>query len=155
MLRFVIGFILMLERDRKRWGISTSRMAWLLGMTVREYRELEAGERVPDFDTCDRIDRLFGWPRSFVPHRAVRPTEMTDELRSLLEELDPGARAALRQALIRGQADRDAIASRLLRYGDEIGGDWADIVDLLTLHSDVSRSAVRLLGEIDAAEPCE
>jgi hypothetical protein len=41
-------------------------------MTVREYRELEAGERAPDFDTCDRIDRIFGWPGSFVPHRAVR-----------------------------------------------------------------------------------
>jgi hypothetical protein len=39
-------------------------MAWYLGMTVREYRELEAGDRLPDFDTVDRIDRLFGWPRS-------------------------------------------------------------------------------------------
>jgi hypothetical protein len=35
-------------------------------LTVRQYRELERGERLPDFETCDRIDRLFGWPRSFV-----------------------------------------------------------------------------------------
>jgi hypothetical protein len=40
---------------------------------------------------------------------------MTDELRSLLETLSPNARASLRQALIRGQADGDVIAAKLLR----------------------------------------
>lgn len=86
-------------------------------MTVREYRELEAGEQAPDFDTCDRIDRLeLATLLRPTPGSPVRePTDMTDELRSLLEELDPGARAALRQVLIRDQADRDTIASRLLR----------------------------------------
>jgi hypothetical protein len=28
----------------------------------RKYRELEAGERLPSFDTHDRICKLFGWP---------------------------------------------------------------------------------------------
>jgi hypothetical protein len=35
--------------------------------------------------------------------------------------------------LSRDQADRDAIASRLMRYRDQIGQDWADIIDLLTM----------------------
>jgi hypothetical protein len=38
------------------------------------------------------------------------------ELRALLATLDPRARDDLRRVLIRDQADRDAIASRLLRY---------------------------------------
>jgi hypothetical protein len=36
--------------------------------------------------------------------------------------------ASLRRVLIRNQADRDAIASSLLRYRDELGDDWADIM---------------------------
>ena len=40
------------------------------------------------------------------------------DLRSLLETLDPEARDTLRDALIRDQADRDAIASDLFRYRD-------------------------------------
>jgi hypothetical protein len=39
-----------------------------------------------------------------------------DGLRTLLETLDPRARDDLRRVLIRDQADRDAIASQLLRY---------------------------------------
>ena len=59
---------------------------------------------------------------------------MTDsDLRSLLEMLDPKARAGLRRVLIHVQPDRDAIASDLLRYRDERGDDWADIIDMLTL----------------------
>jgi hypothetical protein len=41
----VIGFTSMPKRDRKRWGIRECRTAWMLGMSVREYRELEAGEQ--------------------------------------------------------------------------------------------------------------
>jgi hypothetical protein len=52
--------------------------------------------------------------------------------------------------LIHDQADRDAIASELLRYRDEGGDDWADIIDLLTMHPDARRSVIRLLGEIEA-----
>jgi hypothetical protein len=54
---------------------------------------------------------------------------MTEDLRYLLETLDPKARADLRRVLIRDQADRDAIASRLMRYRDQNGQDWANIID--------------------------
>jgi len=40
---------------------------------------------------------------------------MDDDLRALLETLDPKARDDLRRVLIRDQADRDAISSRLMR----------------------------------------
>jgi DNA-binding XRE family transcriptional regulator len=40
--------------------------AWRLGVSVREYRELEAGERSPTFATWNRICRMFSWPRTFV-----------------------------------------------------------------------------------------
>jgi hypothetical protein len=71
-------------------------------------------------------------------------------LRAILETLDPNARDALRRVLIHDQADRDAIASQLLRYGDERGDDWADIVDMLTMYPEARRKVARLLGEIDA-----
>jgi hypothetical protein len=44
---------------------------------------------------------------------------MPEELRSLLPTFDPKARDDLRRVLIRYDADRDAIASRLMRYPDE------------------------------------
>ena len=78
---------------------------------------------------------------------------MTNEgdLRWLLEMLDPKARDDLRGVLIHDQADRDAIASQLLRYRDGRGDDWADIIDMLTLDPAVRRKAARLLAHIDAA----
>lgn len=54
------------------------------------------------------------------------------DLPAALETLDPMARDDLRNVLIRDQASRDAISSRLLRYRDQNGQDWADIIDLLT-----------------------
>jgi hypothetical protein len=74
-----------------------------------------------------------------------------DHLRSLLETLDPRARDALRRVLIHDQDDRDAIASQLLRYRDERGDDWADIIDMLTMHPEERRRVARLLGEIEAS----
>ena len=56
------AFPAMMERDRKREGLRVCRAAWLLGVSVREYRELEAGERAPDSATRERLCRLFGWP---------------------------------------------------------------------------------------------
>jgi hypothetical protein len=53
--------------------------------------------------------------------------------------LDPKARDDLRRALIRDQAGRDAIASRLMRYRDQNGQDWADITDLLMMWPDARR----------------
>jgi hypothetical protein len=74
-----------------------------------------------------------------------------DHLRSLVETLDPNARDTLRRALIRDLADRDAIASQLLRYRDGRGDDRADIVDMLTMDPEARRKVVRMLGEIQAA----
>ena len=72
------------------------------------------------------------------------------DLRSLLETLDPKARDDLRRVLILNRADRDSIASHLLRYGDGHGDHWADIIDMLTMHPEEGRWVARLLGEIDA-----
>ena len=79
--------------------------------------------------------------------------EMSDpNLRAVLEMLDPKARDALRRVLVHDQADRDAISSQLLRYGDERGEDWADIIDMLTMHPETRREVARLLGEIEARD---
>jgi len=52
---------------------------------------------------------------------------VSDEvLRGLLGTLSPLAREHLRTVLVRDQADRDAIASSLLRYRDERGTPWAN-----------------------------
>ena len=54
----------MLCRDRERWGFASAKLR--LGVSVREYRQLEAGERWPDSVTWDRICTLYGWPQTFV-----------------------------------------------------------------------------------------
>ncbi|MDP9330315.1 MAG: helix-turn-helix domain-containing protein [Actinomycetota bacterium] len=56
----------MLHRDHERCRHSVGQAAWRLGVTRNEYRELEAGTRWPNFDTYDRICKLFGWPQTFV-----------------------------------------------------------------------------------------
>jgi len=38
----------------------------------------------------------------------------------------------------------------LMRYRDQNGHDWADIIDFLTMWPDARRQVVRLLGEIEA-----
>jgi hypothetical protein len=58
------------------------------------------------------------------------------DLRDLLFTLDPKARDDLRRVLIRDQADRGAISSRLMRYRDQNGQEWADIIDFLTMYPD-------------------
>ena len=55
----------MLEDDRKRAGWSVGQAAWALGVNVREYREIEAGARLPSFEMWDRICKTFGWPQTF------------------------------------------------------------------------------------------
>ena len=52
------------------------------------------------------------------------------DLRNLLSTLDPKARDDLRRVLIRDHPDRDAIAMQLMRYRDENGQRWADVIDL-------------------------
>jgi predicted transcriptional regulator len=56
----------LLARDRQRLGLRIARAAWILGVSVHELRELEAGKRWPDFDRYDRICEVFGWPQAFV-----------------------------------------------------------------------------------------
>ena len=41
----VAMFRKMLEEDRRRAGWSVGQAAWRLGITVREYRQIEAGVR--------------------------------------------------------------------------------------------------------------
>ena len=67
----VAAFPKMLEHDRKQAGWSVGQAAWRLGVSVREYRELEAGARSPSFGTWDRICKLYGWPQTFAS--AARP----------------------------------------------------------------------------------
>jgi DNA-binding XRE family transcriptional regulator len=59
-------FTEMLKRDRERSGFSIGQAAWRLGVSSQEYREIEAGEGLPNWETYDRICKLFGWPQSFV-----------------------------------------------------------------------------------------
>jgi DNA-binding XRE family transcriptional regulator len=56
------AFRMMPEEDRKRAGWSVGQAAWRLGVSIREYRELETGDRWPNWETWDRICKLFGWP---------------------------------------------------------------------------------------------
>jgi len=37
-----------------------------------------------------------------------------------------------------------------MRYRDQSGQGWADIIDLLTMWPDARRRVARLLGEVDA-----
>ena len=55
----------MMQRSRKREGLKVCRAAWLLGLSVREYREIEAGDRTPSLSTYERISELFEWPQTF------------------------------------------------------------------------------------------
>jgi hypothetical protein len=41
------AYATMMERDRKREGLRVCRAAWLIGVNVREYREIVAGDRMP------------------------------------------------------------------------------------------------------------
>jgi Helix-turn-helix domain len=56
----------MMRHDRKRELLRVCRAAWLVGVSLREYRYFEAGERVPDVETWNRICKLYAWPQTFV-----------------------------------------------------------------------------------------
>ena len=51
----------MLEHDRKRAGWSVARASWELGVTIREYRALEAGRSLAEL-------------RRWISHDALRST---------------------------------------------------------------------------------
>jgi predicted transcriptional regulator len=56
----------MLERDRVRLGLRVGQVAWRLGISVREYRELVEGEAWPSYEVWERIEEFSGWPQTFV-----------------------------------------------------------------------------------------
>jgi hypothetical protein len=60
----------MMRRDRERLGLRECRAAWLIGVTVREYREMEAGERTPSVEAYERMRDVYGWPTQ--PGRKLR-----------------------------------------------------------------------------------
>jgi hypothetical protein len=72
------------------------------------------------------------------------------DLGALLGTLSHKTRDDLRCILIRDHADRDAIASQLMRCRDENGQRWADVIDFLTMWPDARRRVVRVLGEVSA-----
>ena len=47
-------------------GMRECQAAWQLGVSISEYREFEAGDRYPTFETWDGICKLYGWPQTFV-----------------------------------------------------------------------------------------
>ena len=55
----------MMRDDRERASLSVARASWLLGMSVSRYRALEDGESYPDYETWDRICKLYGWPQAW------------------------------------------------------------------------------------------
>ena len=63
----------------------------------------------------------------------------TAELLNSLASLDPPARDALRRVLIRDQADRNEIATEVLRYRLSAGDELAEIIDALTMHPEERR----------------
>jgi DNA-binding XRE family transcriptional regulator len=68
----VAMFRAMLQHDRKRSGFTVGQVAWRLGVSPQEYRELVDGERYPNFETWDRMCKLFGWPQTFSPTASNR-----------------------------------------------------------------------------------
>jgi len=77
------------------------------------------------------------------------PTRGEDPaLHDLLRTLSPEARGYFREVLMRGQADPDHVAARLLRYRDVNGPAWANLVDRLAVDPELRRRCVRLLGEL-------
>jgi Helix-turn-helix domain len=60
----------MMPDDRERLGLSVARASWLLGVSVRRYRDLEDGEAYQSYGEWTRMVDVFGWPRSFASARA-------------------------------------------------------------------------------------
>jgi DNA-binding XRE family transcriptional regulator len=59
-------FVEMLLGDRERWGLTQAQAARRFGLSLRTYREIEAGEELFDYDAYSAMCELFGWPQTFV-----------------------------------------------------------------------------------------
>ena len=55
----------MMQRSRKREGLRVCRAAWLVGVSVREYREPRGGDTYTLHGEWVRMVDVFEWPRSF------------------------------------------------------------------------------------------
>jgi hypothetical protein len=62
----------MMQRARKCEGPRVCRAAWLVGISVLEYRKIEAGDREPSPGTYERISEFYRWPQTFVGQRPTR-----------------------------------------------------------------------------------
>jgi hypothetical protein len=58
------SYVAMMPKARERLGLRECRAAWLLGLTVREYRQLEAGDAWISSDLWERMVEVFQWPRA-------------------------------------------------------------------------------------------
>ena len=55
-----------MREDRERLGLSVARASWLVGVSVRRYRQLEDGEQdYPTHAEWVRMVEVFEWPLSF------------------------------------------------------------------------------------------
>jgi transcriptional regulator with XRE-family HTH domain len=77
----------LLRRDRERFGLSIGQAAWRLGISIREYRDLEAGVRSPSVETWDRICMLYGWPQTFASYsRSGKSTSHAPDLGEVIPQ---------------------------------------------------------------------
>src|SRR5690348_8563611 len=106
----------MMRRSRQRLGLRECRAAWLLGLTVRQYRALEGGE-----DALIAADTGSGWSRCSNGRGPSEDGGMADyeaAARRIVHLLgEPGAR----EFLMLLDAD-DAVRADAFRQFDERGG---------------------------------
>jgi hypothetical protein len=50
----------------RRLGPSVARASWLIGVSVRRYRELKDGDSYPDFETWGQDLQAVRWSQTFV-----------------------------------------------------------------------------------------
>ena len=125
---FVVAmFCKMLDDDRRRAGWSVGQVAWRLGVSVPEYREIEAGARSPSFETWDRIWKAYGWPQTFVratvenrtvnvEGRIYRAGDVFDHERdeTAHQSLSPGSVVEVKTRKLSGTKTREADSSARL-----------------------------------------
>ena len=64
-VRIPLGPLAGQTRSEARGPQGLSRSLGLIGVSVREYGEIEAGDREPSLETYRRISELYGWPARF------------------------------------------------------------------------------------------
>jgi hypothetical protein len=74
-----------------------------------------------------------------------------EHLREVLSRLPSESRDRLKILLVADAEDRDRVAQKLLRSGSDVAGNFADILDTLTLDDGARRHVLRVLGELEAS----